>query len=85
LHVQPAQREVNLLGMRVDEALPIVDKSIDLAVVSGIATINIVHGTGTGRLRVAIREHLLGHAQVKSFRPGEGRQAAGVTVVEVDG
>ncbi len=84
LSSQAAVREVNLVGLRVEEALPIVDKTIDLAVVGGIPSISLIHGTGTGRLRSAIREHLKGHAQVRGFRPGEGRQSAGVTVVEVE-
>ncbi|MFH0809579.1 MAG: Smr/MutS family protein [Pseudomonadota bacterium] len=84
LSSQPAAREVNLIGMRVEEALSIVDKTLDLAVVGGISSINVIHGVGAGRLRAAIREYLRGHAQVKSFRPAEGRQAAAVTVVEVE-
>lgn len=84
LSAQAPQREVNLVGLRVDEALPLVDKTLDLAVVAGIPSISIIHGTGTGRLRAAVRSHLKGHAQVKAFRPGEGRQAGAITVVEVE-
>jgi DNA mismatch repair protein MutS2 len=84
LSAQAPQREVNLVGLRVDEALPLVDKTLDLAVVAGIASISIIHGTGTGRLRAAVRSHLKGHVQVKAFRPGEGRQAGAITVVEVE-
>jgi len=68
----------------VDEALPLVDKMLDLAVVAGITTVNIIHGVGTGRLRAAVREHLKNHPQVRAFRPAEGRQAASITLVEVE-
>ena len=84
LRTQPASREVNLVGMRVEEALPLVDKMLDLAVVAGITTMNIIHGVGTGRLRAAVREHLKNHPQVRAFRPAEGRQAASITLVEVE-
>lgn len=84
LNVQGASREVNLVGLRVEEALPLVDKTLDLAVVAGIPHISIIHGTGTGRLRAAVREHLKGHPQVHAWRPGEGRAAASITLVEVE-
>jgi DNA mismatch repair protein MutS2 len=82
--IQPATREVNLIGLRVEEALPILDKTLDLAVAGGLPQVSVIHGRGTGRLREAVRKHLTGHMQVKAFRPGEGMSAAAVTVVELE-
>ncbi len=76
--------DINLIGKRVDEALPLVDKALDQALLSGQAEIRVVHGMGTGRLRAAVREYLAGHPAVASFRTGmRGEGGAGVTVAQV--
>ncbi len=77
-------RELHLLGHTVDEALPEVDRFLDAASVEGCTEVRIVHGHGTGRLRVAVRGHLRGHPQVETFRPGapnEGGDAATVVTL----
>jgi DNA mismatch repair protein MutS2 len=80
-----AQREVrpeiNVVGFTVDEALPVVDKFIDDALLGGLEVVDIIHGTGTGRLREAIGEHLKHHRNVKRFGPKDILKS-GVTVVE---
>ena len=73
--------EVNLHGYRVDEALSLIDSLLDDAALEGMSALKIVHGKGTGALRRAIREYLGGHPLVAAARPGEGGDAAGVTVV----
>ncbi len=50
--------ELNVMGMRVEEALNTLDRFLDRAVVEGIPRVKILHGIGTGRLMQAIREHL---------------------------
>ncbi len=76
--------ELNVIGLRVDEALPIVEKALDEAVLGGLPSLNIIHGKGTGRLKKAVWEYLSGHALVKGFRPGDIRMGGdGVTVVEL--
>ncbi len=76
--------EVNVIGMTVDEALPVVDKFIDQALLHGQEKIQIIHGIGTGRLRTAINKYLSAHQRVKQAAPAEGRRGgAGVTVVEL--
>ncbi len=76
--------ELNVIGLRVDEALPIVEKAIDEAILGGLPSLNIIHGKGTGRLKKAVWEYLSGHALVRSFRPGDIRAGGdGVTVVEL--
>ncbi|RME65547.1 MAG: endonuclease MutS2, partial [Nitrospirae bacterium] len=74
--------ELNIIGLRVDEAIPVVERYLNEAALSGIPSATIIHGRGTGRLAKAVREHLSGHPLVKGSRPGtdeEGGEA--VTVV----
>jgi len=81
-----AVNKVNVIGMRVDEALPAVDKAIDQAMLHSVDRLEIIHGVGTGRLMKAIREHVKDHPYVASFAPGDAAAGgAGVTVVEIKG
>jgi len=74
--------ELDLRGLRVEEALGRVDKHLDAAFLAGLPFVRIVHGKGTGALRRAVRQALNGHPLVASFRPGEqGEGGDGVTVV----
>ncbi len=73
--------EINVIGLTVEEALPVVDKFIDDAILSGLETGDIIHGLGTGRLREAIGEHLKRHRNVKRFGPKDIIRS-GVTVIE---
>jgi DNA mismatch repair protein MutS2 len=80
------EREVNVIGLRVDEALPVVDKSLDDALLAGVSRVAIVHGTGTGRLRAAIRQFLRGHRAVRGVAGGDpARGGDGVTLVDLGG
>lgn len=82
--IPSASREVKIVGLRVEEALPLVDKAIDEAFLGGLRELEVIHGAGTGRLRRAVREHLQRHDFVENFAPGgPGRGGDGVTVVEV--
>jgi DNA mismatch repair protein MutS2 len=82
--IPAAARELKVIGLRVEEALPLVDRAIDEAFLAGLKELEVIHGAGTGRLRKAIREHLRQHALVKTFLPGGlGRGGDGVTVVEI--
>jgi DNA mismatch repair protein MutS2 len=76
------QWEVNVIGHRTDDAIPLVDKALNNAVLSGLPSLTIIHGRGTGRLKAAIREYLARHALVKDFHPGDPQSGGeGVTVV----
>jgi len=79
-----ASREMNLVGHTVDEAIPLVDRMIDKALVHGYTRLTIVHGIGSGTLKRAIREHLGESAYVKHFVSG-GRDGEneGITIVEL--
>ncbi len=75
--------ELDMRGMRAEEALAQLDKYLDDALLSGVSRVYLIHGKGTGALRAAVAEHLRGDRRVKSFRLGEtGEGGAGVTVVD---
>ena len=75
---------MNLLGLRVDEALAEVDRLINHAGVKGFRHVTIIHGLGTGALRAAVTEFLMDHPLVAAFRTGEPAEGgAGVTVAEL--
>ena len=76
--------EINVIGQNVDEACLEIDKYLDNCALSGLATIRIVHGKGTGALRTGIHSFLKTHPHVKSFRVGTfGEGEMGVTIVEL--
>ncbi len=76
--------EINLLGMTVDEAIPIVDKYLDDCFIAKLSPIRIVHGKGTGALRSGIHRFLKSNKLVDSFRLGTfGEGEMGVTVVNL--
>ncbi len=77
-------RDIDLRGMTSDEALPLVDKFIDTAMLSGLHRVDIIHGKGTGALRRKVSEFLSKHPRVKSFRIAEWNEGGmGATVVEL--
>ena len=79
---QSVASEINVIGLNVDEALPIVDKYIDDCYMAHLEHARIVHGKGTGKLREGIHAFLRKHPHVKSFRLGTfGEGEMGVTIV----
>ncbi len=82
--VTEARPELNVVGYRIQEALPEVDKFIDAALVNRMKEVTIIHGIGTGRLRRAIREYLSKHEGIKTFKDGDIRRGGrGITVVQL--
>ncbi|MBC8460618.1 MAG: Smr/MutS family protein [Deltaproteobacteria bacterium] len=77
-------RELNIIGCRVDDAIPIIDRTIDRALVDGELTLRIIHGFGTGKLREAVRAHLNGIPFVKKVGSADPRLGGdAITVVEL--
>lgn len=77
--------ELNLVGMRVDEALPELDKYLDDAYLSHLTKVTIIHGRGTGALMEAVQSRLKKTKFVKSYRFGNfGEGDRGVTIVEFE-
>jgi DNA mismatch repair protein MutS2 len=74
--------ELHLRGLRVEEALPRLERYLDEAYRAQVPFVRIVHGKGTGTLRQAVRAFLRDYPLVESFRDGaEGEGDTGVTVV----
>jgi DNA mismatch repair protein MutS2 len=75
---------VNLLGLRVDEALAETERFLDGASMKGLHQVIIIHGLGTGALKAAVTGLLKDHPLVASFRTGEPAEGgAGVTAAEL--
>ena len=82
--VQNSKLDVDLRGMMVEEALPVIDKAIDDAMLSGIGRLRIVHGKGTGALKAGVVPYLKGHPMVKSVQEAANEEGgAGVTIIEL--
>jgi DNA mismatch repair protein MutS2 len=76
--------EINLIGRTVDEASDEVEKFLDRAYLAGLPRIRIVHGTGAGILRRALRSMLERHPHVASIsEPSQAEGGAGATIVEL--
>lgn len=76
------KQEIDVRGMRADEALQSISYFIDDAIQFNIGQVRILHGTGYGILRQRIREYLDTVPDVKSFRDEHVQfGGAGITVV----
>lgn len=79
------KQEIDVRGMRVDEALQAVMYFIDDAIQVGVGRVRILHGTGTGALRQVIREYLGTVNGVKNYRDEHVQfGGSGITVIEMD-
>lgn len=77
-----ASYEINVIGERYEEAMAIVDKFLDDAIVLGYPHVRIVHGMGTGVLRKGIRKMLDKNKNVVSYRDGGPNEGGlGATLV----
>lgn len=77
--------DIDVRGMRADEALQAITYFIDDAIQFSAQRVRILHGTGTGALKVAIREYLHTVGGVKSYRDEHVQfGGAGITVVELE-
>jgi len=77
--------EIDVRGMRGDEAIQAVMYFIDDAIMVGVASVNILHGTGTGALRQMIRQYLGTVNGVRTFHDEHiNFGGSGITVVEFE-
>jgi DNA mismatch repair protein MutS2 len=77
--------EIDLRGQRVEEAVSVVDKFIDDAILAGWTELRIIHGKGTGALRESIGAFLAKHPRISAARPAPlGEGDAGVTIVTLE-
>ena len=76
--------ELDLRGMRPDEAESALMQSLDAAVRADLRSLRVIHGKGTGALRERVAEMLRKDTRVKSFRLGAWNEGgAGVTVADL--
>ena len=78
-----ADPELDLRGLRVDEALEQVETALNDAALDGVSLVRIIHGRGTGALRRGIRDYLSDHPLVSGAADGEGPGGDGVTVAQL--
>ena len=79
------KQDIDVRGMRGDEALNAVTYFIDDAILVGMPRVRILHGTGTGALRQLIRQYLSTIPNVSHYRDEHVQfGGAGITVVDLD-
>jgi len=76
--------EINVIGQTVDDATREVEKFVDRAFLAGMPRVRVVHGSGMGILRKALRQFLKTHPHVATvIEPPQNEGGAGATVVEL--
>jgi DNA mismatch repair protein MutS2 len=76
---------LDIRGKRAEEALAIVDKFIDDAILAGAQEVKVLHGKGNGILKEIVRNHLKGYKQVHHMEDEHiERGGSGITVVNLD-
>jgi DNA mismatch repair protein MutS2 len=81
---QSAPSEINVIGRTVDDATREVEKFVDRAFLAGLPRVRVVHGSGMGILRKALRQYLQKHPHVESVvEPPQNEGGGGATVVEL--
>jgi DNA mismatch repair protein MutS2 len=76
--------EINVIGRTVDEATSEVEKFVDRAFLAGMPRVRIVHGSGMGILRKALREYLKKHPHVETVAEApQNEGGGGATLVEL--
>jgi DNA mismatch repair protein MutS2 len=79
-----ASSRLLLVGQRVEAALPALERFLDDALLQGLREVEVVHGTGEGILRRAVRELLAGHRGISAFHAADSAQGGdNVTVVQM--
>jgi len=81
---QSVPSEINVIGRTVDDATREVEKFVDRAFLAGLPRVRVVHGSGMGILRKALRQYLQKHPHVESVtEPPQNEGGGGATVIEL--
>ncbi|MCX7965882.1 MAG: Smr/MutS family protein [Syntrophorhabdaceae bacterium] len=72
--------QINIMGMRVEEAIKTLDRFVDRALIQGMPRVRVLHGIGTGRLMNAVKEHFSKTDFIKEIKRDE--KNTGVTILE---
>lgn len=79
-----SKQDVDLRGMMVEEALPVIDKAIDDALLAGVSRLRIIHGKGTGALKAGVVPYLKAHSMVVDIQEAANEEGgAGVTIINL--
>ena len=79
-----ARQEIDVRGMTMEEAVPVVDKAIDDALLAGITQLRIIHGKGTGALRAGLTAYLSANRFVKKVETASLEAGgSGATVIDL--
>ena len=77
------EEELDLHSLTVEEALPRLDEYLYAAYQAGLFQVRVVHGKGTGILRVEVGRYLSGHPLVRSHAPAD-RYHGGIGATQVE-
>ena len=81
---QHVPAEINVIGQTVEDATREVERFVDRAFLAGLTRIRVVHGSGMGILRKALRQFLEKHPHVQSIaEPPQNQGGGGATVVDL--
>jgi DNA-nicking Smr family endonuclease len=75
--------EIDLHGLTVDEAIPLVDRFLYQSFKSGLFRVWIIHGRGTGVLRSEVTRFLSNHPLVRHYSTADGNRG-GIGAVQVE-
>jgi DNA mismatch repair protein MutS2 len=76
--------KLNIIGLRVDEAISDVERFLNQAALADLEEVTIIHGVGTSALMKAVHKHLDGHPLIKKYRSSDQSEGGrGVTVVKM--
>ncbi len=79
-----AATEINVIGQNVDQATSEVERFVDRAFLAGLTRVRVVHGSGMGILRKALRQYLQQHPHVATVsEPPQNEGGGGATIVEL--
>ena len=79
-----ASVELDLRGVRFEEVKPLLDKAIDDLLLSGLSSLRIIHGFGTGAVKKAVHDYIKSSSIIKSHRyGGETEGMMGVTIINL--
>ncbi len=78
------RQEIDLRGMTLDEAIPVVDKAIDDALIAGLGQLRLIHGKGTGALRAGLTAYLSTNRFVRRLETAAlDAGGSGATVIDL--
>jgi len=82
--MEKLHKKLDIRGLRVDEAIPLIERFLNELSLSEFSTGVIIHGIGKGILRDSAREFLKDHPLVKTFSKGSPQEGGdAVTIVEL--